>query len=164
MVWMVALNGMKPSHPEAAASAFRVWSEATLGATLEPTADNDADGVSNFEEYAYGSSPLTPAAPGDVFIPFKAASQIVNGQEHISLIFSRSLTAYGLAMTVESSADMTTWTEAAHFSPTAERLSAEFTKITRSLNSGQAQEVQLTDMNSAAAARRRFYRLRMESP
>ena len=158
------LNSWKPSHPEAAASTFRVWSEATLGATLEPSADNDADGVSNFEEYAYGSSPLTPAAPGDVFIPFKATSQTVDGQKYISLIFSRSLSAYGLAMTVESSADMTSWNEAAYFGPSAERLSAEFTKITKPLNSGQAQEVLLTETTTPGAAARRFYRLRMESP
>ncbi len=158
------LNSWKQSHPESAASTFRIWSEATLGATLEPSADNDADGISNFEEYAYGSPPLTPAVPGDVFVPFKTNSQTIAGQKHIALIFSRSLTAYGLAMTVETSPDMTSWSEAAYFSPSVERLAAEFTKATKSLNSGQAEEVRLTDMNSASAVTRRFYRLRMESP
>ena len=67
-------------------------------------------------------------------------------------------------MTVESSTDMTSWTEAAHFSPTAERLAAEFTKITRPLNSGQAQEVLLINTTIAGTSARQFYRLRMESP
>jgi len=158
------LTSWKQSHPESAASAFRVWSEATLGATLEPPGDNDADGISNFQEYAYGSPPLTPAAPADGFTPFKATSQNIDGQEHISLIFSRSLTAYGLAMTVEASADLTSWDEAAYFGPAAERLAAEFTKTTKPINSKQAQEVQLTETTAAGAAARRYYRLRMESP
>lgn len=158
------LNSWKQSHPEGAASTFQVWSEGTLGATLDPSADNDADGITNFEEYAYGSPPLTAAAPGDVFIPLKSARRTIDGQEYNSLIFSRSLSAYDLAMTVESSPDMTTWTEVAHFGPSAERLSAEFTKITKPLNSGQAQEVQLTHMTAAGPSARRFYRLRMESP
>ena len=52
------LESWKETHPEADAGSFRVWSEGLFGATLDPAADTDGDGATNFEEFALGSSPL----------------------------------------------------------------------------------------------------------
>jgi Hydrazine synthase alpha subunit middle domain len=157
------LDSWKQSHPESAAGSFRVWSEATLGATLDPAADNDNDGVSNLVEYAGGSSPLTSPGPGTDNSPMQVTHRDIDGQLSNLLTFGRSLAAFGLEMTIESSTDLTTWSEAAYFSSTTQRTSPEVFIRSRTMIGSGAEKIELTD-RSASMAGPRFYRLRIQVP
>jgi hypothetical protein len=156
------LDSWKQSHPEAAAGSFRIWSEAAHGTTLDPNADNDSDGVSNFEEYATGSPPLTASPAGTRAAPLTVARQTIAGQAVTALTFARSASAYELAMTVEYSDDMSSWNEAAHVGPATRRYHAAFDAVSTPTNGGQTEEFHLTDYSAESG--RRFYRLRMEVP
>lgn len=72
--------------------------------SVQDEGDADGDGLSNFLEYAMGTSPLVSDA-GQLLVK--------NADGSITLKFTRSLTAVGITPHAETSSDMITWTEVA---------------------------------------------------
>jgi hypothetical protein len=157
------LDSWKRMRPEAGASSFRIWSEGVLGRALDPAADTDGDGASNFEEFATGSSPIVPAIAGEANNPLQVTRQTIGGQKLNILAFTRSTTVYGLEMAVESSKDMGSWEEAAYFEGTTRRHGAGFAVEATSESNAKVENIRLTDL-STSSDHRRFYRLRIHAP
>ena len=66
-----------------------------------PAADLDGDGMSNFEEFAFGLNPTLGSSSNPIKVPLDKASGT----------FSYTRTANsGLAYTVQTSTDLATWT------------------------------------------------------
>jgi fibronectin-binding autotransporter adhesin len=74
-----------------------------------PDADEDGDGLSNFEEYAFGRDPTDAASVSPVTVPDKAAGTFTYTRRPLSLT--------GLDYIYESSANLADWDE---FTPLAE--------------------------------------------
>lgn len=80
------------------------WKLAALGNANAPNdGDNDSDGLRTLVEYATGSHPLSSSAPPTV-------RTIAN---RLTLTFPRNSTATDVALTVQGSDDLSTWTNLA---------------------------------------------------
>jgi len=156
------LDSWKQTHPDSSAGSFQVWSEATLGTTLDPNADNDNDGVTNLVEYATGSGPLSASTPGTASPPLMITRSSVNDQEFVSLAFTRATSQWGVEMSVEFSTDLISWTEAAYYSGSTRRILPEYVQTSVVSGDGLSERIQLTDTSPAAG--RRYYRLNILTP
>ena len=102
------LTAWNANHPEANAKAspLQLWIEEIIGEASTPGGDADADKLSNFEEFVYGTDPNQPTTPADLAQPLRVR-QRPDGQT--ALRFTRSLTATGVTIAIQSSPDLHQW-------------------------------------------------------
>jgi hypothetical protein len=81
---------------------YALWTEVNELGDLQPSADDDQDGATNLEEYAFGSDPLDPLSRPQ--IDFR-----VNSVGENFLTFERSNQAADLTYTVTVSNDLHSW-------------------------------------------------------
>lgn len=86
-------------------SAFSQWSGAN-GGNLNPTGDDDRDGISNAMEFALA---LDPRQPNRDATP-KPRVVSLNGRNYLSLTARHAVPGNGFAFQVESSDDLVKWT------------------------------------------------------
>ena len=133
----------------ALSDGYSIWQYRNFrGAATSASADPDADGFSNLEEYAYG---LDPKAKN----PRSAAPQIAlatyAGEQALTATFTRNTLATDAVLTVEVSADLVTWTSA-----------AGATAVVSSTDLGNdVQRFVVRDVATTATAARRFLRVRL---
>lgn len=103
------------------ASSYALWRAARFNsteladtATSGPTADPDADGLSNLLEYALGTDPRTATAPSAAPTVSSATSPTDN-LPHLTLTARLSAAATDLDFTGEVSGDLTTWQSGSSF-------------------------------------------------
>ena len=109
-------------------SAFDGLTDSNLGtisvnvgnAATFATRDNDADGLSDFVEYALGLSPDFPSATTASTPVFET----VSGQNYLSLSIPRTLAPGDVTLTIEVSSDLTTWQPATIMTNTPSLLKA----------------------------------------
>ncbi len=87
---------------QSASTPYQTWADGYPGTDLsDPAADADGDGVSNFEEFAFGLNPTDGASAN----PIVDSSDLANG------VFTYTrLVDSGLTYTVWTSEDLKTWT------------------------------------------------------
>ena len=98
--WTAGLFGGSPGLPEPVPQTFAQWAAAHGG--IDPTVDDDFDGLSGLLEFFTGGDPL---APSPALFPI---ASIVDG--HLALTYRRNSSAVGLTARVEISPDLGTWT------------------------------------------------------
>jgi hypothetical protein len=158
----------KSGNPESAgpATPYSVWSELKLGHASADTmtADNDGDGLTNLEEFVYGSDPRAPATAADGAAPLTATRAGSDGPT--TLRFTRNLDASGSELVAESSPDLASWHEAARVGD-AGAAAAPGSTVTETTTAAQrllrlsAWEVTVP---SPPDASRQFLRLRFSVP
>jgi autotransporter-associated beta strand protein len=84
------------------ASPYEVWAGSFIPAIGLPTADDDNDGVTNFEEYAFGLAPNNGASTNPIAAPLDKSTG--------SFSYTRRAES-GLIHSVWFSTDLSTWTE-----------------------------------------------------
>lgn len=129
-----------------------LWSgtNATNNAVSGPTVDPEGDGVCNFMEYAFGSSPFQSSPPPGLQIWVED----FDGELHLAIKLERSPAAENALFLWEQSTDLTSWTSASGML----QLVSEQTRA----NGLLAQQYREVDPLSASSAR--FFRLRVVGP
>ena len=129
-----------------------LWSgtNATNNAVSGPTVDPEGDGVCNFMEYAFGSSPFQGSPPPGLQIWVED----FDGELHLAIKLERSPAAENALFLWEQSTDLTSWTSASGML----QLVSEQTLA----NGLLAQQYREVDPLSASSAR--FFRLRVVGP
>ena len=98
------VNGGAPGAPDTIAAGFTLW-KAENGVT-NAEEDNDQDGLSALLEYAFGTSPNV--SDGNQI----TAGFVEIGEEtYLTVEFSRNVEATDIAMDIQSSTDLITWTD-----------------------------------------------------
>ncbi len=104
------LSGTGSLRIPGAASDYETWAGAAgFNLTGGPDADDDGDGMTNFEEYAFGLDPTDATSVSPVTAPDKAAGTFTYTRRPLSLT--------GLDYVYESSTDLADWDE---FTPVSE--------------------------------------------
>ena len=133
-------------------SAFTAWQIASFVDQQQaaPGDDPDRDGLDNFTEFALGTPPLS--ASNSIPLPL-ASIESVGGDDYLVLQFTRRPGDRELRFTLQSSDDLSRWTESAI------QLGAPTTNPDGSITSKLRDEVPL----AGAMAQRRYLRLKMTS-
>jgi len=157
----------KSTNPasDAQKSSYKVWSELKLhdatGATAQ--ADDDKDGLTNLQEFVYGSDPLVPNKPTTADVhPLTAVSASPAG---ITLKFTRNKDATGTEVVAESSSDLTNWQETARVND-AGSTSAQGSTLQETSSASQSNRrlAEYTLTVSAESDGPKFFRLRFVVP
>ncbi len=106
------LGGTPGTGETAFSDSFVGWRKTYFSTTEEtdsllagPTADPDGDGRTNFDEFIFGGNPRVPETK-----PLPTTSIVnVDGTNYLAITFDRRHNALDSNMTIESSADLTTW-------------------------------------------------------
>lgn len=156
----------KTQNPAAAGSStsYTVWAETKLQNPAAPVAsDDDGDGLTNVEEYVYGTDPKSASAAQTQ--PFTAVTAADGATR---LRFTQNNDATGTVIFAEASDDLSAWREAARISSVPGGVTAApDTAILESTTSAQrAVRVAQWEVTIPApvSARRQFFRLRFEVP
>jgi hypothetical protein len=90
----------------ALARTFAGWAadNALTGASAQPSADPDSDGIDNLTEYALGLNPTKPDPTGSL-------PQLITENGHLVFQFTRPIWATEATIIVERSSDLETWVD-----------------------------------------------------
>jgi hypothetical protein len=161
------LTYWKSAHPSAPAQAtsYKVWSEVNLQTPSETTmhVDNDGDGMTNLEEFVYGTNPRTAEEQGSVAQKLTAAPAPGGAT---TLSFTRNLDATGTEIIAESSANLSAWQEEARLSTndTDARVGVTVTEATTPEQSSRRLSACQVSIPASHDTRRSFFRLRFIVP
>jgi len=151
-----AMPGGMPGG-SASPQAFDKWralfwggADATNNLVSGPAADPDADGISNFLEYAFGLLPFEASVAPAVQVWVEE----FDGESHLALRITRSSSAANATFLWEQSADLANWSSAAD---TLDLISAQ--SLPNGLVTEQFREINPLPLNTA-----RFLRLRVAAP
>jgi hypothetical protein len=167
-----ALNSVlaywKSTNPgsEAQTSSYKVWSEVNLNNAAGTTAqaDDDKDGLTNIQEFVYGSDPRVPTKSTTADVrPLTAVSSTSAG---ITMKFTRNKDAAGTEVVAESSADLTSWDETARVTDagTSTTNAATTTLTETSSQTQSSRRLAEYTLTVAPTEGPRFYRLRFVVP
>jgi hypothetical protein len=129
-------------------AAFDIWGYSKFRAVVDATADPDGDGFTNLEEYAYGLDPLVKNAASAA--PQVALAGYGDGSA-LTATFTKNLPATDVALAVEVSEDLVTWTSGD---------AATQTVSTTDLGSNVSRLV-VRDLATTNSSARRFLRVRV---
>lgn len=82
-------------------SDYEQWATAN-GVTGAADADDDGDGMTNFQEYAFGLNPVNAGSVNPIAVPFNASEGTFS--------YTRRAGAADVSYSIEYSTDLTTWT------------------------------------------------------
>lgn len=158
-----ALNSLlaywKTANPGAPAqtTSYKVWSEVKLQDPADTTmhADDDGDGLTNLEEFVYGSDPRTSSEA-----PFAARH---DSEGTVTLNFSRNRDAAGTGILAESSPDLTNWREAARINDGAATGAPGVTVTETPPSLGSAHRVSTVSITIPSQIRQ-YFRLKFTIP
>ena len=147
-------------HPEANAKVFpfESWAEQTIAPGASPHGDADSDGLTNFEEFAFGTDPLAPTQAGSRAYALRSEPR-ESGEVHLT--FTRNVNAAHLRYAVETSEDLSSWDEAGVIEGTSISTDGSIAVAMNSEPGQSALGVQQFSVTSAPANSSRYFRLRI---
>lgn len=153
-------------HPEAEASVspYEFWAEMNISYGAPSDADEDDDGLTNIEEFGYGSDPNAVQIAGGTSQPLRSDITEISGVAHIQVSFTRRVD--GLRVIVEASTDLSAWSEVATIEGAAVATDGSVTVATSASAEQDAAgigQVVVTDSQAITGGRSRYFRLRFVS-
>jgi lysophospholipase L1-like esterase len=135
---------------------YSAWSEGVNwdGADSSPGADPNGDGVNNLLAYALALPPLAPISPGA--LPIAALETPIEGESWLTLTYRQNATAMDLIHTVESSADLVTWS-----SVTSDGINAITETVAEDVDGDGKATLRRLKLKQGSGEASRFLRLRI---
>lgn len=113
------------------------------------TADPDGDGLSNLQEFAFGSAPWMPSAEAAPSV----GTQNVSGSDYLTISYNRVAGLSGVTYLVEASSDLQTW-----------QSGAGVTALVSETPQAELVRVVVRDQTPVSGANRRYLRVRVSVP
>ena len=156
------------AHPEAGAdvSPYEFWAEMNISYGAPGSGDGDGDGLTNMEEYGYGTDPNAVEIPGGEAQRLRSQLTEISGADHVQVSFTRRASADGLVVAVEASQDLSNWSEVANIVG-GEVATDGSVSVSISATDGQEaaglEGIAVTDNTPITGTRSRYFRLRFSS-
>lgn len=157
------LDHWKENYPEANArhSPFAAWADDHgIEAGLSRNLDEDADGLSYFEEFVYGDDPNEPWSESSVAQPLVTSIVAQEEGNFVRLSFTRRVLD-DVRFIVESANNLETWSEELVFEGSGGGISDRFEVEATEVATG-VQRVELTSRTPFEDDPRKYYRIRVQ--
>lgn len=161
-IFMGAIRNAEQVRDLVMAPPHDVWQQTRFGTNAGnpliggDVADPDGNGVSNLMEYALGAPPENPAS---VVMPVPGRAG-----DHLTLTFTRPVTATDLTYTVQVSGDLGAWDDGSTYAPTGDTASNAFTTELQRNISGGIETITVRDNVPISITTCRFIRLKVTAP
>jgi hypothetical protein len=148
-------------------SSYEVWAKTAIAPDAPADGDLDDDGLTNLEEFVYGTDPAAQDIDGsETAVPLNSELSEVEGSDRVRLTFTVRSNE-GLRVVVEYSNDMSIWSTAAIIEDvgiqTPGDVSVSTLGTTAAQTSAGVQQIEVTENSAISQGERTFYRLQLES-